>query len=241
VVPYLPPADVASSVPISPAPLDLDALARLADVALDELALADIVGGYRARLEAASPVDLDEAGDFVALAARLMLLKSAHLLAQPAAGEEEEATDETPAWLEPAALAELAARVRRFEGRESLAPPAMAHGIEARIEPRPVSLLQRVWREMASRQTEEAVPVHVPAFVRLESAVSALIRRLKASARIPFRRLLHTSNRAEAVVQFLAVLELLRRRTAHVQQEELFGDMIIEYREDETERAARAG
>lgn len=219
-------------------------LARLATadgLALAELPLADVVRGYRARLQLVNPVDLDEAGEFIALVSRLMLQKSAWLLAEPSGSVDEEPVETGPAWLQPVELSELAGRVRLSEGRESLAPPAIVPSIEPRTEPRSPSLLQRAWRDIASRRTDESVPVPVPAFVRLESAVSSLIRRLKSSARLPFRKLIRGANRTEAVIQFLAVLELVRRRTAHVQQDDVFADMIIEYREGDTERAARAG
>jgi len=210
-------------------------------VVAEDVLLGAVLHRYRAHLQELAPIDLDEAGTFAATAARLMLLKSSRILAQPTDGEAEESGTEEPAWLDHAALARVAAGLRTAEAHESMPPAATAPVIERRAAPRPVALLQRAWRDMGSRQADEAVPVHVPTFVRLESAVSSLIRRLKHSVRLRFRQLIDGGGRTEVVMQFLAVLELVRRRNAQVEQEQLFGDMIIELQEGASERAARAG
>lgn len=220
-----------------------DLLANVGEEALtaEDLVLAPILSRYHAHIQAAPHLDLDEIGEFVAAASRLMVLKSSRLLSQPEQVDTCERIEEEPAWLEAHALSELASQLRRTEGVESVALSGSPSPVERRAAPRPVSVLQRAWRDLSSRRTDERVTVHVPAFVRLESAVSTLIRRLKQSARIRFDRLVEGGSRSDAVIQFLAVLELVRRRTATAEQGSLFGELIVELQESDSDRATRAG
>ena len=53
-------------------------------------------------------------------------------------------------------------------------------------------------------------------------------RMLRYRPSISFKRMLHRAHdRVEIIVTFLAVLELLRRRKVEVQQDQLFGDILI--------------
>lgn len=216
-------------------------LSAVADgkVALDEVPLASITAQFASFLAAEERIDLVTAGEVLTGAARLLQMKSSRLLAQPAAEEAVEDV-ETPMATDWPRLLAAAAKLRVAEGRESLvplAPPA----IDRRFEPRQPSILLRAWQDAVSRCSSAVAPVAVPGFVRLEVAVSALIRRLKSSSRIPFRSVTEGASRQDVVIHFLAVLELIRRRQAAATQRDLFGDIALEYAEQAETSASRAG
>jgi segregation and condensation protein A len=221
----------------------------LALVAQNKLAPEDIsLSGMAAQLsaflemDAANDLELEEAGRLVAAVARLAVRKSAQLLVQPLDADLD-AEQIRPARhaLDRAALRDAVARLVSREGLESFSPIAVPHLVERQLAPRPAGSLPRAWAEMHSRAARARALVAIPAFVRLETAVSGLVRRLRAQARVSLRRLLDGADRHEAVVHFLAVLELVRRRQAVVAQSELFEDIVVEYVESGDAEASRAG
>jgi chromatin segregation and condensation protein Rec8/ScpA/Scc1 (kleisin family) len=208
-------------------------------VRLEDVTLSDVFARARAHAQSQHPVNLEDLGELIAASARLLLLKSQSLLAQPA--EQEEAAPCPPASDAWPARAELSSRLRALEGRESLVPRVPPVHIERPVAPHSPHVLLRAWHDTAARRDVDPLPVVVPTFVRLETAVSGAIRRLKRSIRLPFRRLVAGTGRSELVIHFLAVLELVRQRRATAEQDALFGEITIEYRDDERDAAARAG
>jgi chromatin segregation and condensation protein Rec8/ScpA/Scc1 (kleisin family) len=187
-------------------------------------------------------LDLDEAGYLITSVSRLLALKSAQLIVQPL----DDATDElissrSGRLLERAALGGAVAHLSAREGSECFAPIAAPHLVERQLEPRSPSALARTWTELQHRAARASARVAVPGFVRLETAVSGLIRRLRAQARTSLGKLLCGADRHEAVVHFLAVLELVRRRQAVADQSDIFADIVVEYVERGAEEAFRAG
>jgi segregation and condensation protein A len=207
----------------------------------DEVPVADVTRQFLSHITAAEHVDLQVAGDLMAASARLMAMKSAQLLVVPVE-EEEEPLIEQP--FDPAerrrfheAIGSLAAR----EGRESFLPPAPPLEIERRWEPRSSSLLVRAWQEMSAHGTSPQRRLAVPGFVRLEVAVSGLIRALRAGSRIMFRQLVRNQSRNDTVVHFMAVLELVRQRRIYTEQGELFADITMQWASDHAESSSRVG
>ncbi len=210
---------------------------------VDELALADITEQYSAYLKTVDEVDLGSAGDFLAAAARLMLLKSEVLL--PRSTQQDEADDEAPALEQALADREGLRAAGRFlterQGTESFPSTGQPELLERPVEPRPVSSLRRAWEEMGKRKVAEVIRVATPSFVRLEVALSRLIRDLKSGTRLSLHRLLRGSNRNDVVIHFIAVLELIRRRQAAAAQPELFGEITLERVESDLGARFRAG
>lgn len=207
----------------------------------DVVPMAQIAEQFACYLQRVDILDLEMAGDFLSVSSRLLLMKSARLLAAPPAEDADREDRYTLGWVDRPTLTWLAAELRGREGDESMAPLVRPELVERRLQPRPRDILSRSWRDMVGRQGNLTSPVAVPAFVHLEAAVSGLIRKLKATARLSFRRLIRDTDRRVAVMHFLAVLELIRRRQATAIQEGLFEDITIEYGTDAGETVARAG
>jgi segregation and condensation protein A len=208
--------------------------------AAEEISVSEICDQWLVSLRQREDVDLGAAGEMVRAGARLAAMKSAHLLATPM---EVDIDDEAePAQSDPMpGLSEATYFLREVEACETFALASNANLVERRLEPRPASLLISALAELRRRH-DRTVRVSVPAFVRLEVAVSRLIRTLRAGARLSLQRLLHGSSRQDAVTHFLAVLELLRMRRVAVEQDDLFADITMEWHDGEQDDAAsRAG
>ena len=199
-------------------------------VTVADLALAEITAQYAAHIARAEPVDLERAGDFLCAAAHLMLVKSKLLLPDVAAvPERAEHPAATGSPWQRAALQQAAQALVAQNSGESLPSPGRVPSLQ-RAEARPVGPLKRAWGAMQRRGELHLAP---PAFIRLEAALSSLIRYLRTGVRLSLEHLLRSASRPEAAMHFLAVLELVRRGEAVAEQCELFGDItLVQVRSD---------
>lgn len=207
--------------------------------ALEDVSVAAISAQFRDWLAERDDVDLLAAGELLQAGARLAALKSTHLLVSPVL---EAAEDDEPAAL--AAIDPLPAHVAVWLSQRqggTFAPAGPADCIPRRVAPRSPLLLLSVLKDIEQRQTRLTSRISVPAFLRLEVAVSSLIRRLKAGATVSLHRLLRDGSRQDAVVHFLAVLDLVRRRQAAVSQSAMFEDITVEWMEAAVGAESRAG
>jgi chromatin segregation and condensation protein Rec8/ScpA/Scc1 (kleisin family) len=244
-----PHADFQIAVPAFEGALD-DLLVAIAQnrVVPEALSMSTIAGQLAAHCakrgdgELTNEADLEETGRLVAVVARIMLRKSAQLLVRPV-DEEADAAEKVARrqTMDREALGIAVGILAGSEGQESFAPVATPHLVDRPLEPRSSAALPRAWSELWIRAARAKTRVTIPAFVRLETAVSGLVRRLRVQGRISFGRLLDGADRNEAVVHFLAVLELVRRRQATTAQAEIFGDILVEYVESGAAEASRAG
>jgi segregation and condensation protein A len=196
---------------------------------LQDIALSDLTTGYLTVIAGTEGLDLDEVGEFMQLAARLILLKSEQLLPGEDTCEPDETLDDhaRPILIDRSGISAGTAYLLERFGHETFAPLPHAYTVERPIEPRPASLLSRTWDQMHKRSGEVVRRVAAPGFVHLEVAVSTLIRHLRSGRTIRLGRLLRDANREDAVMHFLAVLELVRRRQATAEQPGLFEDIVI--------------
>jgi segregation and condensation protein A len=179
--------------------------------------------------------------DFVAMGARLLLLKSRALLPredQPAddAGSEEDAAD-------PEALVLALQEYRRYKQaaghlrslqdaqrttyRRTAAPPELP--LPTGLDTVSLDGLVQLFRDILDRMpVEEPRPVVRREPVRLRDRIARLVERLDASGSASFRELIGSAQtRVEVVVDFLAVLELIKARYLEAQQDDAFGDIAL--------------
>jgi segregation and condensation protein A len=219
-------------------PLDLLLeLIERAELDITTLAIAQVTDQYLAYLRSLREHDAAEVSAFLVMAARLVQIKSAALLPRPAliehaANEEDDAE----------ALARQLLQYRRFKqisewlgGRETsnqrtylrLAPPSIK--VEARLDLSEVSLadLINAARHVFSSQPDlpELSRVVSLSRVTIREKINAILDTLKHSTRSSFRALLKTRSRAEIVVTFLALLELIKRQIVDARQDSLFSDI----------------
>ena len=209
--------------------------AQRGEVDLDAIAVAEITGTFRARMDAAGEhVDLREMADFLSLAARLVALKAARLNPAENAGveeEEEDAAGDAGRRLTEYRLFKAAAEALLAEAAEEgarsflgLVAPDVIPVERLRIAP---ERLAAAFREVLARLSEmEPLPLGAVTF-SVEEKLDELRDRLRGG-RLAFEELFATvATRLEAVACFLALLELLRLGEAIVEQDEPFGPISV--------------
>jgi segregation and condensation protein A len=221
----------------------LDLLLQLiehAELDITTLALAQVTDQYLAHIRSMQDQNAAEVSGFLVIAARLLQIKSAALLPRPSAAhavEEEEDPGEALArqliiykrFKELSAnLAILDARGQRTYLR--LAPPPLK--IEARLDLSGIGVTELV---QAARDIFFNKP-DLPALSRVVAMPRVTIREkirtmLESLTRYPTRTfrsfLRQEGDRLEAIVTFLAMLELIKRRVVEAAQPVLFGDIEV--------------
>lgn len=222
------------SVGIYDGPLDtLLGLVERGELAAARLPIAEVVRQYALYIAEGAPA-APETAEFIALAARLVLLKSRSLLPRPAPPPppEEEPVD-LEAVLEEyhrfkAAAAAL--RAREEAGLQSFPrvapPPALPPGTG--LSQVTLQRLAAIVSDVLARQVDEPVGLVARETVTIRDKLAELEAQLAGEGRVSFTRFISVSrSRLEVVVAFMAVLELIRRGRAQAEQPSMFGDIFI--------------
>lgn len=233
----LPPPDFEVRLEVYSGPLDL-LLQLIESRQLDVLTvpLAEMADGYVQHL-ARHAVAAEQLADFVAIASQLILLKSRRVLPGEPVGAAAEGDDEPDEeelrrrLVEYRALRDaarslgerdLVAPAHRREPRESDLP-------EAPSDPLPAGLLAAALERLAAIPEPAPPPSEVvKREVTIAMQLAVLRTALSAGGRVVLQQLLAAcGSRTEVTVTVLAMLELVRRRQATVEQDELFGPILL--------------
>jgi segregation and condensation protein A len=218
------------------------------EVDLWEVSLATIVDAYLAELDRitqqAETLDLEIATEFLLIAATLVELKTRRLLPGPSDLELDEELlrfeerdlllarllecktfkDAADALLSLMRVADrsLARTVGPEEPFRSLVPDPLS-------QVRPERLRDAARRALEAPQIEEIHTDHIaPIRASVADAIGVVLDRLEARGSITFRELaMDAPNRLEAIVRFLAVLELFKQGIVDLDQLENFGVLEI--------------
>ena len=223
--------------PVFEGPLELLlALAEREGVDLLRVPLAELTDAYLVEVAALPHPDPNEMVDFLWMTARLLLLKSIRLLPGEVRGPEEE---ELLGWEEAVrarleeyrAYQAVAGELMQLAASEKFAFPPPLRALEAagQEEPLDVDLLVTAFQDVLKRIPPRPVVVSGRSWT-LEEKVELLESRLQRGPLDLRELLLASEDRLEAVVTFVAVLELLRRGAVRVRQRERFGPIQVEPR-----------
>jgi segregation and condensation protein A len=227
--------DVAT--PVFEGPLELLlALAERDEVDLFQVSLAALTDAYLAELAAMEKLDPAEMAEFLWLAARLLLLKSIRLLP----GEEPEPEEaDLLGWEEDVrrrlqeyrAYREVAETfMERAAGdATSFPPPAREVAVAGQEEPLQVDALVVAFQTLLSRLPPRPL-VFVGRTWTVEGKLESLELMLRGGGFDLVQVILGCQDRLEAVVTFVALLELLRRGAARVRQRGNFDQVWVEPR-----------
>jgi len=202
------------------------------------VSLTAVTDQYLEHIAQLEHVSAEALADFLVVAAKLLLIKSRALLPAPPrleAEDEEDLGEELVRRLrEYKKLKEAALLLREREeaglrGYLRIAP--LPH-LERKLDMTGVSIgdLVSAVREALSVQPRLASADRViPAITISISDVIERVRSLHArQSSFSFKRLLQSAGgRMEIIVTFLAVLELIKAQSVRVQQEHLFGEILI--------------
>jgi segregation and condensation protein A len=208
-------------------------LAQRAEVDLKAVSLASLTDEYLHAIEQEAP-PLDRLAAFLVIGARLVQLKAAGLMPQAAVGQE----DDLQAWEDA-----IKGRLEEYKRFKELAESLMRRHASGRftfaglLEPEvipqarvQVSLdaLASAFRLVLDRlPPPEQVTVEME-HVSLADKLGELRQMLARQAQVNFSAIFrHARTRLEAVVTFLALLELIRIGEARVAQASAFGEITV--------------
>lgn len=223
------------TTPVFEGPLELLlALAEREEVDILEVSLAELTDAYVGAVMALSAPDPVEMAEFLSLAARLLLLKSIRLL--PGEHPDEEETDllgweeDVRRRLEEYRLYRaMAEDLMRRAGDEMIAfpPPARTVEAEGQEEPLEVAALITAFQSVLARIPPRPFVVAGRTWTPAEK-VAVIEDRLRGGPVDLVALLLESEDRLEAVVTFVAMLELLRRGAIRIRQADRFGEIWME-------------
>jgi segregation and condensation protein A len=228
---------LAVSTPVFEGPLELLlALAEREEVDLFQVSLSRVTDAYLAEIAQRETPDPKEMAEFLWMAARLLLLKSIKLLPGETPTDEEAdllgwEEDVRQRLEEYRAYKAMAQDLMERAEQESFAFPPGPRTVEAggQEQPLDVDVLVAAFNSVLSRIPPRPVVVSGRTWT-LEEKLGLIEERLRRGPLELVELILESADRLEAVVTFVAVLELLRRSLIRVKQTERFGPIHIEAR-----------
>ncbi len=220
-------------------PLDLLLyLIEREELDITRVSLARVTGAYLEYIHVLERLQVDAVADFLVVAAKLLLLKSQALLPRPPSTpteSEEDVGDDLVRQLLLYKQYKESARVladRDAAGLHTYVRVARPPKIEAKLDLSNVTvdmLIKAVRNVLEIEKPKPPVGTVVKPFtLTIRDQMGLIERILRYRPNISFKRMLRRArDRIEIIVTFLAVLELLRRRKIDVQQDQVFGDILI--------------
>ncbi len=225
-------------LPIYEGPLDLLLhLLKRAELDPHEVTASVITEQYLAWLELLDQLNLDVAGEYLVMAATLLLIKSFAMLPHPELADTEEAEelkrDLVERLLEYQRYREAAEKLseRALLGRDVFTTPGESAPEDANAKQYTVSIFDlveaigAVLKRVADKTPRKIELRDIP----VAECIPRILRALEGAGRIPFTALFEDANdRSLVIATFMALLELIRRREVRAFQEVRFGPIFLE-------------
>ena len=226
-------------------PLDLLlALIGKAQIDIKDIFISEITDQYLDIVRNAPDLDMDEASDFLLMAATLLEIKSRAMLPKPP--KEEDETDPEPELIrrleEYKRFRETAESMKEFEEAAKRVFTKLPE--EYPLPPRDVELtgltlegLQeaflRIWQRRPQLDDDPESNHYAPRNIPRDShtvqeCMLNLLQRIRKAKRMRFEDAFSEApTREEVVTYFLAVLELLKLGRMHIRQNEVYGGIEL--------------
>lgn len=214
----------------------LDLLLQLIDedkLEITEVSLAQVTDQYLVHLEKMIEKDPEELADFLVVAARLLLLKSKALLPEI---EEEEVDDLAGQLKLYKEFIEASKKIKTIiaEGKFTFSREQSPLKTEVEFSP-PAKLKLAEMKNaflLVLRRLDPLVRMPkqmIEKTISLQQKIFEIHNLLKQEKRFSFGQLVETAkSKTEIIVNFLALLELLRQQELRVKQGKLFEDIVVE-------------
>jgi len=224
-------------------PLDLLLyLIRRDEVDIYDIPIARITRQYMEYLDLIADLDINVAGEFVVMAATLMEIKSRMMAPEPEPGEEEGDLEDPRMDLVRQLMdykrfkeAALELKAREADRAERFARAGERPEGEPRSSaPLPADLTLFALLDAFTRileQTGRRGPHHISMDDTPQEALrERLETRVREAGRMAFADLFEGEwNRSVLVGMFLALLELVKQQVLRVEQESIFGEIVLAY------------
>ncbi len=208
---------------------------------VNDISLAKVADEYVSFIEKNAHVALAETAQFVVVASTLLLIKSRSLLPSIELTNEEEADiRELEHRLKLYAhIRDAAKMLRRRWGKRAYLPQYVA---PREIVFAPSNDITAPHLHQTLAQLLAALPsafaksptAHIGREIRLEDVIESLTERMRTSFTDSFKRVTSGTNRVEAIVHFLALLELVKRGVLGANQQTNFSDITLQHEEIDT-------
>ena len=213
-------------------------LIRKDELDIYDIPIAHITTRYLGFLQHIHQLDIEQASDFILMAATLLRIKSQMMLPREELGLDGEGEEDPKAelvrrLLEYQQFKDIAdwLGVRKDERRDVyLRRQGPSDGIEEPAQLRPVSLfdLLAVYKHVLDTVPENLVHQIVEEEVSVAECIDYLLAVLARNSRISFMDLLQGRDRQALIATFVGVLELLKLQRVRVQQARPFDEIWIE-------------
>lgn len=225
-------------LPVYQGPMDLLLeLIERAELDITKISLAKVTDQYLAHIRQLQARSLSDIAAFLVIAARLIQIKSEALLPRP---PERELGEEDPgdalarqlvAYKKYKQVATLLAE-REKAGLRSFLRVVLPPVVELKLDLEGLTAddLRRAMEEALANQPRppEIRRAIAPPRVNIRQKIALIVDAIRRSGKLSFRRILKKSrSRLEAVISFLALLELIKQNQVQAEQPELFGDIAV--------------
>lgn len=200
---------------------------------ITDVSLAAVADQYLQAVRALPEPDPDVLGEFLLIAARLLVLKSRALLPIEADRDDDEPLDDLAQRLEEyrrykEVALELAARLEQGNQTFPHPPRPELSDLQAPLAPIEAAALARLWRSILARQ-QPTPRLEEPTRPRVQvgERLAFLRERIAAGGTLRWSDIAG-GTLDELIATFLAVLELVRRSELRVRQAGCFGPIVLE-------------
>ena len=224
-------------------PLDLLlALTEQEKLDITRVSLAKITDEYLEYINKAENITLQNLAEFLSVAAKLILIKSKALLPllEFTEEEEEEIRDLEHQLAQYKKFKDIALEIAKlidckkfgftregFQGLKTIFYPP-----ENMVADDLKNAFAKVLGEI--KVTEKLEEEMVREVLTLEEKIQHLQSHLREKVQTSFAELIaNTQDKVEVVVSFLAMLEMVKQRLIHIEQDELFGEILMRHKEEE--------
>ena len=215
-------------------------LIRKDELDIYDIPIAHITTQYLGFLQQIHSLNIEQASDFILMAATLMRIKSQIMLPREELGLEGEGEEDPRAelvrrLLEYQQFKEIADWLEvRKEQRSGvyMRQPGAGPETEGPAELRPVSLfdLLAVYKHVIDNVPDNLVHQILEEEFSVEECIENILAVLERDARVNFTDLLQSRNRQALIATFVGILELLKSQRIRVQQARPFDEIWIEGR-----------
>lgn len=248
----------------------LDLLLHLIDVNkidIYDIPISLITDQYLAYIEELQDQNMDVMSEFLVMAATLLRIKSKMLLPVEKVEDDEEGdgdprTELVARLLEYKMYKYAAGELRDLEHEASknmfkgkTMPSDLVYeeppvDLDELVGDMDIKKLHEIFKKIMKRQNEKLDPIRSKygkieqEKINLSDKISELHKRGRQTGRLSFKEMLYEHpTRLNAVMTFLAILEMMKTGKIKVVQEELFDDILIDYIEtdDETQSDSETG
>jgi segregation and condensation protein A len=215
---------------------------------ITEIALAKIADEYLEYVQTSENIGPEEMADFLVMAARLLYIKSKALLPYLISAEEEEEISELENQLRMyKEFIEASVKIAELVGAKKFlfSPLALTKNFRRTKRETPkftapknitAIVLHDRFEELVARlsvKEEKLDEKRLEPKISIDERISHIRKLLSEKLRFSFSKFLQSAkSRTEVIVSFLAVLELAKQRELTFEQDELFSEIHVLFREE---------